>query len=27
VNARATIDVGRIFVSQEQDLHPRFRSL
>jgi len=27
VNARAAIDVGRIFVSQEQDLHPRFRSL
>ena len=27
VHTRATIDVGRIFVSQEQDLHPRFRSL
>ena len=27
VHARAAIDVRRIFVSQEQDLHARFRSL
>src|SRR5215468_1154382 len=27
VNARAAIDVGRIFVSQEQDFHVRFTSL
>jgi hypothetical protein len=27
VNTRAAIDVRRILVSQEQDLHPRSRSL